>query len=297
MAQANYTPIQLYYSTTNGNVPSNANLLPGELGFNIHSSDFSLYAENSAGTVTRLMNNPSGLKYPTTDGTANQVIATNASGVLSFATVQATLVSGTNIKTVNSNSLVGSGDVVIGAVGSVAVFTASDTWTCPAGVTRAKFTVTGGGGSGAASANAQPGGGGGATAIKWATVVPGTVYTVTIGAGGAAVATSNNGNAGGNSTVTGSGFTTLTGGGGGGGQGGGAGTGGTATNGDLNLRGGDSVGNLVTGVVAGALGGVSIWGGAAQPNAAGACYGAGGGGTYGAANSMAGYAGVIVIEY
>ena len=87
MSATGFTPIQLYYSTTNTNVPSNANLLPGELGFNIHSSDFSLYAENSAGTVTRLMNNPAGLKYPTADGTSGQAITTNASGVLSFSSV------------------------------------------------------------------------------------------------------------------------------------------------------------------------------------------------------------------
>ena len=87
MAQSGYTPIQLYYSTTNTNVPVAGNLLPGELGFNIHSSDFSLYAENSAGTVTRLMNNPAGLKYPTADGTSGQAITTNASGVLSFSSV------------------------------------------------------------------------------------------------------------------------------------------------------------------------------------------------------------------
>ncbi len=87
MSQAGYTPIQLYYSTTNTNVPVAGNLLPGELGFNIHSSDFSLYAENSAGTVTRLMNNPAGLKYPTADGTSGQAITTNAAGVLSFSSV------------------------------------------------------------------------------------------------------------------------------------------------------------------------------------------------------------------
>jgi hypothetical protein len=86
MAATNYTPIQLYYSTTNTTVPTAGNLLPGELGFNINSADFSLYAENSLGTVTRLMNNPAGLKYPTADGTSGQAVVTNGSGTLSFGT-------------------------------------------------------------------------------------------------------------------------------------------------------------------------------------------------------------------
>jgi hypothetical protein len=33
-----------------------------------------------------LINNPVGLKYPTADGTAGQVVQTNGSGTLSFAT-------------------------------------------------------------------------------------------------------------------------------------------------------------------------------------------------------------------
>jgi hypothetical protein len=52
MAQAGYTPIRLYYSTTGAAVPTAANLLPGELGLNI--ADMKLYCENSAGTVTLL---------------------------------------------------------------------------------------------------------------------------------------------------------------------------------------------------------------------------------------------------
>ena len=86
MAQTGYTPIQLYRSTTGAAVPLAADLLPGELGFNIANTDMALYAENASGTVTRIMNNPAGLKYPTADGTANQVIKTDGSGVLSFVT-------------------------------------------------------------------------------------------------------------------------------------------------------------------------------------------------------------------
>ena len=52
MAQAGYTPISLYYSTTASAVPTSGNLANGELGLNIN--DMKLYAKNSAGTVTLL---------------------------------------------------------------------------------------------------------------------------------------------------------------------------------------------------------------------------------------------------
>ena len=86
MAATGYTPIQLYRTTTGAAVPSAANLLPGELGFNIADTDMALYAENASGTVVRIMNNPAGLKYPTADGSANQVIQTDGAGNLTFAT-------------------------------------------------------------------------------------------------------------------------------------------------------------------------------------------------------------------
>jgi len=84
MAQPGYTPIQLYRTTTAGAAPTAGNLNPGELGFNINDADMALYAENASGVVKRIMNNPAGLKYPTTDGVAGQVLATDGSGNLTF---------------------------------------------------------------------------------------------------------------------------------------------------------------------------------------------------------------------
>ena len=55
MAQATYTPIQLYHSTTAAAVPTSGNLANGELALNI--SDMKLYAKNSGGTVTLLASN------------------------------------------------------------------------------------------------------------------------------------------------------------------------------------------------------------------------------------------------
>ena len=52
MAQAGYTPISLYYSTTAAAVPLAANLAAGELAINI--VDGKLYYENNSGVVTLL---------------------------------------------------------------------------------------------------------------------------------------------------------------------------------------------------------------------------------------------------
>lgn len=94
MAQTGYTPIQLYRTTTGGAVPVAGNLAPGELAININDADMALYAENASGTVTRLMNNPAGLKYPTADGTNGQALVTNGSGTLSFTTISSGISTG-----------------------------------------------------------------------------------------------------------------------------------------------------------------------------------------------------------
>jgi hypothetical protein len=84
MSQAGFTPIQLYRTTTAAAAPSAGNLAAGELAINIADADMALYAKNNTGVVKRMMNNPAGLKYPNADGTANQAIVTNGSGVLGF---------------------------------------------------------------------------------------------------------------------------------------------------------------------------------------------------------------------
>jgi hypothetical protein len=66
MAQTNYTPIQLYYSTTAAAVPVNTNLLNGELAINI--TDGKLYYKDNSGTV--------------------QVIATKGAGTIGGSTTQ-----------------------------------------------------------------------------------------------------------------------------------------------------------------------------------------------------------------
>ena len=84
MAQTGFTPIQLYHSTTSGAAPTAGNLAAGELAININDADMALYAENASGVVKRVINNPAGLKYPTADGTAGQVVVTDGAGNLTF---------------------------------------------------------------------------------------------------------------------------------------------------------------------------------------------------------------------
>jgi hypothetical protein len=55
MAQATYTPIQLYFSTTAAAIPTSGNLANGELAINIQ--DEKLYFKNAAGTVKLLASN------------------------------------------------------------------------------------------------------------------------------------------------------------------------------------------------------------------------------------------------
>ncbi len=121
------------------------------------------------------------------------------------------------------------------------LFTASGTWTCPAGVTRVKALIIGGGGGGAGSDSAGTGGSGGVggVAIGYYTTVPGTAYTITVGTG------ANTGGTGGTSSF--GALASATGGGGGAYS-----SGGTGANG---ANGSSSSGTLSNGIiVAGAAG-------------------------------------------
>jgi hypothetical protein len=69
MAQAGFTPIQLYYSTTTTNAPSSGNLTDGELAINI--TDGKLFYKDNGGVVQTLAN-----KNNITASTANTFTAT-----------------------------------------------------------------------------------------------------------------------------------------------------------------------------------------------------------------------------
>lgn len=147
---------------------------------------------------------------------------------------------------------------------STSTFNATSTWTCPSGVTSVQVDAWGaGGGGGGTAVNPSSGGGGAGGSYSGGTfsVVPGTVYTVTVGSAGAAGAnTGGTGGTGGDSWFNTA--TTIIAKGGVGGIGGVTGT--TAGAGAT----GSSAGNI----------GTAIWAGGNGSNAAAATSGAGGGG-------------------
>lgn len=219
------------------------------------------------------------------------------------------------------------------------VFTSSGSWTCPENVTTVYLSGCGGGGGGGGGGGApdantktsSSGGGGGAgiaTIKQTVTVVPGNVYTITIGSGGSGGnggASAGNGSygTGGGSTSFGS-LLTLNGGGRGsygmaatgssgtpvGGDGGFPG-GSTGTTGSQNLivpsvggAGGSGPFGTGAGASRGSTGaGSSAGSGSSSPNGSG--YGAGGGGgagTLGATgtagnNGSAGTNGILILEW
>ena len=94
MAQTNYTPIQIYYSTTGGAVPVNTNLASGELAININ--DGILFYKDNLGAVQKI-----GYKLtPTTAGGTGLTAFTNggivyASSTSALATGSALVFDGT----------------------------------------------------------------------------------------------------------------------------------------------------------------------------------------------------------
>ena len=242
----------------------------------------------SGGGTGKVALGDAALLFPDADGgSSGDVLQTNASGVLSFATPAG------------------------GGFASAQAFTATGTWTKPAGINLVKVTTTaaGGGGGGNFEGCDYPGGAGGAgaTAIEVIDVSSVSTVTVTIGAAGAAGAANTTGAQGGTSSF--GSYHSCT-----GGYGGSAGAdgdqtnlskgvGGTATGGDVNIRGG--YGGYATEVTAdagrrpGANGGGSYWGGGGPGNPGHASstdhvavvYGSGGGGGSAQDDSSTGVAG------
>jgi len=127
MAATNFTPIQLYYSTTASAVPSSSNLLNGELGLNI--TDGKLFYKDNGGTVQTIAykNTPlstvtgtlaianggtnstatataGGVGYGTgtahaytSAGTSGQVLTSNGSGAPTWATPSGGISAGKSI--------------------------------------------------------------------------------------------------------------------------------------------------------------------------------------------------------
>ena len=209
------------------------------------------------------------------------------------------------------------------------VFTASDpTWTPSAGVKALKVTVTGGGGGGggavSAASNTACGVSGSAagTGIKTVNAPIAASYAVVVGAGGSGGlgSTGSDGGDGGDSSFDGIGISIITGSGGNGGSGdptpttgigGLAGQlGGTASNGDLNIAGGNSGRMMIFNgfTTQDSRSGASYWGGGGSlivsadegVGSPGVAYGSGGAGalTLGVADRDGGDGaeGIVVVE-
>jgi len=85
MAQAGYTPIQLYHSTTPAAAPVAGNLIAGELAIN--TADGILYYEDSGGTVKPIAQNVTPVANGGTGATtltANNVILGNGTSAVQF---------------------------------------------------------------------------------------------------------------------------------------------------------------------------------------------------------------------
>lgn len=234
----------------------------------------------------------SGTGVITIDPNASELI--DGAATVTYAPGASSLVvcNGTGFKTVG----------LAGSAGSAAggkLFTASGTYTKPAGLKWAKITVIGGGGGGAGGSGGRCcGGGGGGVAI---TVVRasdiGATEVVTVGAGGAGGI--GNGGPGGTSS-----FGTLaTATGGGGGSSYSAGNGGDGSSGHLTVGGGG--GNVYTWdgyAYSGGAGGSTLYGGGASSTPYGGSSnpgrvcGGGGSGSGSGGNGGPGAPGIVMVE-
>ena len=134
MAQANYTPISLYYSTTASAAPIAGNLVNGELAININ--DGKLYYKDSGGTV-QLIASKAGAS-----GSVTSVAQTFTGGIISVA--------GSPITTSGTLAL-----TVAGTSGGIPYFSSGTTWASSAALAANALVV--GGGAGAAPATVTTG--------------------------------------------------------------------------------------------------------------------------------------------
>jgi hypothetical protein len=151
-------------------------------------------------------------------------------GTLAAGSIPSSLITGLTAAGQFQNVMALYPTTVINSTGTPLVNTGTGTFnfTCPTGVTKVRATViAGGGGGGDDGCTGGQSGGYGGVGVGVYTVVPGTVYSVTVGNGGAGSSRPGNGSAGGSSSFYT--FLTTTGGGGGSSAGAGQGSSGGAT--------------------------------------------------------------------
>jgi len=121
MAQAGFTPISLYYSTTAAATPSAGNLVAGELALN--TVDEKLYFKNSAGTVKLLASNATSAPVVSfSAGTTGFTPSTATSGAVTLAGTLATTNGGTGLTSFTSGGVVYASSSSALATGSALTF-------------------------------------------------------------------------------------------------------------------------------------------------------------------------------
>ena len=125
MAQAGFTPISLYFSTTAAAVPTSANLVAGELALN--TVDEKLYFKNSAGTVKLLASNATSAPVLTfSAGTTGFTPNTATSGAVTLAGTLATTNGGTGLTSFTSGGVVYASSSSALATGSALYFSGAN---------------------------------------------------------------------------------------------------------------------------------------------------------------------------
>ena len=216
MAQAGYTPISLYYSTTPSAAPDASNLVAGELALN--TNDEKLYFKNSAGTVKLLASSASTTNVQTISfGSTGLTPSTATSGAVTVAGTLAVGNGGTGITSFGTGVAGALGQNVSGS-GSIAL-TTSPVFTTPnlgtpsagtltsctglpltTGVTGTLGVANGGTGLTATPANGEIDIGNG-TGFTRTTLSPGSGISITNAAGSITIAATGGG--GGVTSVTG----------------------------------------------------------------------------------------------
>jgi hypothetical protein len=132
MAATNYTPIQLYYSTTASAVPTAANLAQGELAINI--TDGKLFYEDNAGVVQVLATKGAG-----TIGGSNTQIQYNNAGALA-GNAAMTFNSATSTTTLTTLNLTNALGAIYGGTAQ-STYAAGDTLYASASNTLSKLSI------------------------------------------------------------------------------------------------------------------------------------------------------------
>jgi hypothetical protein len=121
MAQAGYTPISLYFSTTAAAVPVNTNLANGELAINI--TDGKLYYKDNGGTVRLLASNATSAPVLSfSAGTTGFTPSTATTGAITLAGTLATTNGGTGLTSFTSGGVLYASSTSALATGSALTF-------------------------------------------------------------------------------------------------------------------------------------------------------------------------------